>query len=68
MLFQVEDVYSQLVSALHKRLSQVVWMDEVTRVRALDKLSAVSHKIGFPEFVTDPQQLDTYYAQVNAHR
>jgi predicted metalloendopeptidase len=39
-------------------------MDEMTKLTALDKLASVSHKIGYPEFVTDPAQLDLYYAQL----
>lgn len=39
-------------------------MDEQTRTKAIEKLNAVGHKIGYPEYVKDPQKLDTRYELV----
>lgn len=57
-------MFNSLMKSFKSRMSHVTWMDKATRITALDKANAIVHKIGYPDFVTQPSQLDQYYQQV----
>lgn len=60
---QVESVFDSLMTSFKNRISHVTWMDESTRATALDKAESVVHKIGYPDFVVQPAELDLFYQQ-----
>ncbi|GIY12730.1 neprilysin-11 [Caerostris extrusa] len=41
------------------------WMDRKTQNAALDKLRAMKVNVGFPDWITDENNLDDYYLQTN---
>ena len=47
------------------RLPKNPWMDEGTMKKALEKVDAISYKLGYPSFILDAQQLDEYYERVS---
>ena len=61
---QVENVLNLIWSEFKSNLANNVWMDEATKQIAIDKAQSVLHKVGYPEFITDVDKLDDYYAQV----
>ena len=52
------------MTSFKSRMARVKWMDKATRATALDKADAVVHKIGYPDFVANPTELDQHYEQV----
>ena len=63
---QVESVFRAVMTSLKRRIADVTWMDDDTRATALDKADAIVHKIGYPDFVRSPAELDQHYEQVSA--
>jgi len=61
---QVESVFESVMTSFKNHIRNAAWMDEATRATALDKADAVVRKIGYPDLVDDPAQLDQYYQQV----
>jgi len=57
-------VFNSVAKSFKSHISEVTWMDESTRNTALDKADFVDYKIGYPDFVVHPKQLDDYYQQV----
>jgi len=58
MLSDINSAFRQLVSA-------VDWMDSITKLATLDKASAVSSNIGYPEWLLQPGELDNFYQRVS---
>lgn len=60
-----KDSAVEMVSGIRKEfeiiLSKVPWMDETTRVAALNKVKAMSTHIGFPDEIMDNMKLEEYY-------
>ncbi len=48
---------SSIESALREDISTLTWMSDTTRARALSKLQAVAHKIGYPDKWRDYSKL-----------
>ena len=61
---QVESLLATIVSEFRANLPTVNWMDEATRDKAVEKIDALSHKIGYPEYLKDPVKLDHKYYNV----
>ena len=57
-----------IFKAFEDMLPQLKWMDKETAQRALDKLTGITRKLAYPDFIVDPTQLDSYYAQVSIYR
>jgi len=53
------------VTSIKNRINDVTWMDAATRATALDKADSIVHKIGYPDFVANPAELDDYYQKVS---
>ena len=64
MLFQINDLLDKIVHQFDENLADVSWMDGTTRDKARDKLAAVGRKIGYPDYIRDPEQLDEHYEKV----
>jgi endothelin-converting enzyme len=50
--------------AFADNLPNLAWMDDATRVAALEKAAAVVQKIGYPDFIQDPVLLTAEYAEL----
>lgn len=48
-------------SEFEKILAEVPWMDNVTRVAALNKVKSMSTHIGYPDEIMDNTKLEEYY-------
>ena len=57
-------MFSTIVKSFLERLPDKVWMDKDTKERAVEKIHALTHKIGYPDFISSVQQLDSYYSKV----
>lgn len=60
-----------MISALHrvvkefiKNLDTLAWLDEPTKAKMKEKASGISYKVGYPDWIIDPQALDKYYEKV----
>lgn len=51
-------------NSFEEGLPELDWMDSATQEQARLKAEAVSTKIGFPDFIMDPEALASYYAAV----
>jgi predicted metalloendopeptidase len=58
MLADIQWSFSSLVSS-------VDWMDEDTKIVTLAKAAAMRHFVGFPEWLLDRDELETYYEGVS---
>lgn len=52
---------NEVRSAFQQNLRNLDWMDEETRVLAVEKADAISDMIGFPDYILNPAQLDEKY-------
>jgi predicted metalloendopeptidase len=55
---RVQEMVANIKAALAERLRTLEWMDDATRVRALDKLSAMGVKIAYPDKWRDYSDAD----------
>lgn len=58
MLADIQWAFSSLVRS-------VDWMDEDTKMATLDKAAAVKHFVGYPEWLLERNELETYYEGVS---
>ena len=56
---------ARIVTEFGYSLPSLEWMDEKTKQKAVKKLDALGHKIGFPEISQDIKRLEEYYSKVN---
>ncbi len=59
-------ILDYIKEAFRKTLPTLNWMDEKTKQIALEKLAAVSRKIGYPDITQDLQRLESYYDKVES--
>jgi predicted metalloendopeptidase len=57
----IENIVAMFKEELAAQMSVMSWMDEETRKRASDKALAIEYKVGYPDFIINPQLLDQYY-------
>jgi predicted metalloendopeptidase len=57
----IENIMAIFKEELAAQMSIMSWMDEETRKRARDKVLAMKYKVGYPDFIINPQLLDQYY-------
>lgn len=55
------DMVNGIRKEFEKILKQVPWMDDETRVAALNKVHAMSTHIGYPDEIMDDQKIEKYY-------
>ncbi len=55
-------------TAFVDHISEVTWMDEETRTKAIDKADAIIQKIGYPDILDDAGKLDQYYENVRVRK
>ncbi|KAI9140830.1 hypothetical protein BKA69DRAFT_1109677 [Paraphysoderma sedebokerense] len=60
-----EGMIQGVIDAFIARINALEWLDEKTSVAAIEKMTALIQKIGFPDFVTSPEKLWDYYAELN---
>src|SRR5690606_30890174 len=53
-----EEMVQYLIKSFHMHISQLDWMSEDTKVKALDKLSKFTVKIGYPDKWKDYSKLN----------
>ena len=59
---------ARIVTEFGHSLPSLEWMDEKTKQKAVKKLDALGHKIGFPEISQDIKRLEEYYSKVNIEK
>lgn len=56
---------SAIIQGLRESFNQILhtsqWLDEATRVRAIDKLEHIKQNVAFPDWVKDNAELDKYH-------
>lgn len=55
---------SDIRAAFDEMVTELDWMDSGTRARAHRKLHAMRPFVGFPDWITDPKELDKFYEGV----
>ncbi|KAI9203534.1 uncharacterized protein BJ171DRAFT_145413 [Polychytrium aggregatum] len=63
---QVLQMIDGIVHQFVKRLPKIDWLDGQTRAQAIEKAYALVKKIGYPDFIQDPQALYQKYANLSA--
>jgi len=58
MLLDIRAAFDEMVTELD-------WMDAGTRARAHKKLHAMRPFVGFPDWITNPKELDKFYEGVS---
>lgn len=53
--------------AFNELLADNDWMDDETRAVAKQKADAMNERIGYPELLTDPDELTKEYVMVRPH-
>ena len=62
---QTNALLDAIMAEFKSNLAHVSWMDEKTRDMARRKLNAMGRKIGYPDYIKDPQALDEHYEKVS---
>lgn len=58
------DMIESIREAFNELLNENHWMDEQTRIVAKAKADAMKERIGYPEVLTDPDELEKEYIMV----
>ncbi|CAK9301442.1 unnamed protein product [Gordionus sp. m RMFG-2023] len=58
---KVEGMVDLIKVAYKERLTNLDWMDDLTKIKSVDKVDSLKVKIGYPEYVVDPVKLDQDY-------
>ncbi|CAK9294461.1 unnamed protein product [Gordionus sp. m RMFG-2023] len=58
---KVEGMVDYLKMAYKETFRNLDWMDEITKNRSMEKVDAIRAKIGYPEYIVDPNELDKDY-------
>lgn len=58
------DMIQSIREAFNELLNENHWMDDQTRIVAKAKADAMKERIGYPEFLTDPDELEKEYVMV----
>lgn len=58
------DMIQSIREAFNELLNENHWMDEQTRIVAKAKADAMKERIGYPEVLTDPDELEKEYTMV----
>lgn len=59
------DMIQSIREAFNELLNESHWMDDQTRIVAKAKADAMKERIGYPELLTDPDELEKEYIMVN---
>lgn len=59
------DMIQSIREAFNELLNENHWMDDQTRIVAKAKADAMKERIGYPELLTDPDELEREYIMVN---
>lgn len=59
------DMIESIREAFNELLNENHWMDDQTRIVAKAKANAMKERIGYPELLTDPDELEKEYIMVN---
>ncbi len=57
-IFQIREAFNELLADIH-------WMDDETRAVAKEKANAMNERIGYPDILTKPIELEKEYINVN---
>ncbi|CAK9294512.1 unnamed protein product [Gordionus sp. m RMFG-2023] len=58
---KVERMVDSLKAAYKETFRNLDWMDETTKSKSMEKVDAINAKIGYPEYIVDPKELDKDY-------
>lgn len=58
MIQSIREAFNELLNENH-------WMDDQTRIVAKAKADAMKERIGYPELLTDPDELEKEYIMVS---
>ncbi|CAJ0574538.1 unnamed protein product, partial [Mesorhabditis spiculigera] len=56
---------SNVLNAFHGMLDALDWMDDDSKKGAYDKVLNIAKNVAFPDWITNNDQLDAYYQQLN---
>ena len=58
MIHTIREAFNELLEENH-------WMDDETKAVAKEKANAMNERIGYPELLTSPEELNKEYVQVS---
>ncbi|XP_064642955.1 neprilysin-1-like isoform X2 [Lineus longissimus] len=59
------EMISDIRDAFNEILFEADWMDDETKMVAKEKADAMNERIGYPDFITDPVELDKTYEKLS---
>lgn len=59
MIHNIREAFNELLAENH-------WMDDETRAVAKKKANAINERIGYPEILTTPEELEKEYENVSS--
>lgn len=63
--FQTVEMTKEIMQSFRELLSQTDWIDEETKDMAAQKVNAMTLRIGYPDFILNPQLLNERYKDVS---
>ncbi|KAJ9590593.1 hypothetical protein L9F63_016363, partial [Diploptera punctata] len=61
---KMEEMLSNIKASFITLVTEADWMDDVTKLRAVGKVKAMKHMIGYPEALEEPSYLVALYSEV----
>jgi len=58
---QADEMVEDLRSAFKELVSETDWMDSDTQIKAMEKADQMLQLIGYPDWLMDPAEVDSYY-------
>jgi len=54
-------MFKNILHAFKAQLETLTWMDDETRLKAIEKANKVAGYIGYPRWLRSPERVDAYY-------
>jgi len=61
---EIKNMVENIRESMYKRFSELEWLDESTKNYAIEKLSKINEKIGYPDFIFNPEKLYKMYEYI----
>ena len=58
----------EIMQSFQELLRQITWIDDETKYLAAEKVDAMTLRIGYPDFILDPEILNEKYKTVSSIR
>lgn len=65
---QVNKMIDDIQDSFTEAVERTTWIDKKTKAAIKEKVTYIKRRIGFPEWILDPDEVEDYYEQVRCKK